>query len=77
MIRDIIEHVIKQKWAVRSQNEKWTKRLLEWRPRMEDKRSERQLIRSTDDLKKIATNWIGRIEKDEQTLEEAVRRTYQ
>ncbi|KAL3283461.1 hypothetical protein HHI36_006605 [Cryptolaemus montrouzieri] len=53
---------LKWKWAghlARTTDGRWTKKILEWRPRHEAKRSiGRPPTRWSDDIKRIQTNWI-------------------
>ena len=62
-VDDIFERIAKQTWRwaghiARMEDGRWTKKLLEWRPR-EDKRSRgRPPTRWTDDIKRISTNWV-------------------
>lgn len=63
-ITDAIERIAYLKWnwaghVARMPNEKWTKRIMEWRPRDQALRSRgRPPTRWTDDIKRISTNWI-------------------
>lgn len=63
-VADIIELITKSKWrwaghVARTKDNRWTKRILEWRPR-EDRRSRgRPPTRWTDDIKRVAGNWIS------------------
>lgn len=63
-VRDAVETILKLKWnwaghVARMTDNRWTKRLLEWRPRIEAKRSRgRPPTRWTDDLKRVTGNWM-------------------
>lgn len=63
-VRDAVETILKLKWnwaghVARMTDNRWTKRLLEWRPRIEAKRSRgRPPTRWTDNLKRVADNWM-------------------
>ncbi|XP_030747668.1 craniofacial development protein 2-like [Sitophilus oryzae] len=52
---------------------RWTKRLIEWRPRVDKHSQGRPPTRWTDDLKRITTNWIATAKNREnwRCLEEA------
>lgn len=50
---------MKTYWIFKRLNDnKWTKRVIEWRNREEAKRSRRRSTRCSDDLKRIYTNWM-------------------
>lgn len=52
---------LKWNWAghvARMQNNRWTKRLIEWRPRADKRSRDRPPTRWTDDIKRIVNNWI-------------------
>lgn len=63
-VADVVERitVLKWNWAghiARFPDDRWTKRILEWRPRSEAFRNRgRPPTRWTDDLKRISTNWM-------------------
>ncbi|KAK4881284.1 hypothetical protein RN001_004603 [Aquatica leii] len=40
------------------QRDRWTKRLLEWRPKMDKRSRGRPPTRWSDDIKRVRTNWI-------------------
>lgn len=75
---DIIQLITQAKWRwaghiARMTDNRWTKRLIEWRPR-EDKRSRgRPPTRWSDDVRRIAGNWINKAQdrKKWKNLEEA------
>lgn len=62
-VQDVIEKIVTLKWnwaghLARIRDDRWTKQIMEWRPR-ETKRSQgRPPTRWTDDLKRIAGNWM-------------------
>ena len=77
-IKDIVEYVTRMKWrwaghVARSSNDRWTKRLMEWRPRADKRSRGRPPTRWNDDLKRIAGNWIMTAQNREtwRNLEEA------
>ena len=77
-VEDIIECITKSKWRwaghiARLQDGRWTKRILEWRPRMDRRSRGRPPTRWTDDLKRICTNWMQTAQnrKEWKRLEEA------
>ncbi|KAK4875679.1 hypothetical protein RN001_012101 [Aquatica leii] len=52
---------LKWNWAghiARMQGDRWTKRLLEWRPRTDKRSRGRPPTRWSDDIKRVRTNWI-------------------
>lgn len=62
-IIDVISAISKLKWnwaghVARMRDDRWTKRLLEWRPRMDKRTRGRPPTRWSDDLKKISKNWM-------------------
>lgn len=63
-IADASERItfLKWRWAghiARVLDDRWTKKILEWRPRDSAYRSrERPPTRWTDDIKRVAGNWI-------------------
>lgn len=62
-VTDVIYRVAKLKWnwaghVARLTDERWTRRLLEWRPRADRRGRGRPPTRWTDDLKRITTNWM-------------------
>lgn len=77
-VDDIIQRITKQKWRwaghiARMADGRWTKRLIEWRPRADKRSQGRPPTRWTDDLKRITTNWIATAKNREnwRRLEEA------
>ena len=62
-LADILAQIASMKWKwaghlARTSDNRWTKTLLQWRP-WQDKRSRgRPPTRWTDDIKRVATNWI-------------------
>jgi len=61
--KDIVEYVARMKWrwaghVARTSNDRWTRRLLEWRPREDRRNRGRPPTRWTDDVKRIAGNWM-------------------
>ncbi|CAG9837260.1 unnamed protein product [Diabrotica balteata] len=62
-VTDIIEKIARLKWRwaghiARMTDGRWTKRLLEWRPRENKRNVGRPPTRWTDDLRRINKNWI-------------------
>lgn len=62
-VQDIIERIARLKWnwaghVARLRDGRWTKKIIEWRPRADKRNRGRPPSRWTDDLKKISTNWI-------------------
>lgn len=77
-VQDIIERITRLKWrwaghVARTKDGRWSKKLLEWRPRADKRSVGRPPTRWTDDIKRITTNWIGTAQNREEwkTLEEA------
>ncbi|CAL1683895.1 unnamed protein product [Lasius platythorax] len=70
--------ILKWSWAghlARTTDERWTKRVLEWRPREEAYRSRgRPPTRWTDDIKRICPNWIQEAQQRDRWNE--LRKTY-
>ena len=63
-VEDVIVRIAKLKWnwaghMARMRDGRWTKRILEWRPRTDKRNRGRPPTRWTDDLKRISTNWIA------------------
>ena len=62
-VTDVVERVAKLKWSfaghvARTTDQRWTKRLVEWRPR-EDRRSRgRPPTRWSDDIRRLAGDWL-------------------
>lgn len=62
-VTDVIYHVAKLKWnwaghVARMTDGRWTKRLLEWRPRADKRSRGRPPTRWTDDIRRMTTNWM-------------------
>lgn len=62
-VTDVIYQIAKLKWnwaghIARMKDGRWTKRLLEWRPRADRRSRGRPPTRWTDDLKRMTTNWM-------------------
>ena len=62
-VTDEINQIRKLKWnwaghVARKSDRRWTKRLLEWRPRLDKRSKGRPPTRWTDDLRRFAGNWI-------------------
>ena len=63
-VLDAVKRIATAKWnwaghIARREDCRWTKKILEWRPRHEAYRSRRRpQTRWTDDIKRITTNWI-------------------
>lgn len=63
-VTDAVEQIAKLKWnwaghIARLQDNRWTKRMIEWRPRQDAFRNRgRPPTRWSDDIKRIHTNWI-------------------
>lgn len=64
-VADAIEKITHLKWSwaghiARMSDDRWTKKILEWRPRDEEahRNRGRPPTRWTDDLKRISSNWI-------------------
>lgn len=62
-VQDIIENITMSKWnwaghLARTKDGRWTKRIVEWRPRDTTRSRGRPPTRWTDDLKRIEGNWI-------------------
>ena len=63
-VTDAVERMACLKWSwaghvARMSHEKWTKRIIEWRPREQAFRNRgRPPTRWTDDVRRISTNWI-------------------
>ena len=63
-VLDAVKRIATAKWnwaghIARREDGRWTKKILEWRPRHEAYRSRgRPPTRWTDDIKRITTNWI-------------------
>lgn len=77
-LKDIVKHITELKWrwaghVARFKDNRWTKRIIEWRPRQDKRSRGRPPSRWTDDLKRIAPNWIAIAQerKTWKTLEEA------
>ncbi|XP_044751721.1 uncharacterized protein LOC123311716 [Coccinella septempunctata] len=61
-VEDVITVVARLKWnwaghVARMRGDRWTKRLLEWRPRADKRSRGRPPTRWTDDIKRISDNW--------------------
>ena len=64
-VTDVVNQIRKLKWnwaghVARMSDGRWTKRLLEWRPRLDKRSKGRPPTRWTDDLRRFAGNWIQR-----------------
>lgn len=63
-VMDAVEQITHSKWnwaghVARMSNQRWTKKIVEWRPRQDAYRSRgRPPTRWTDDVKRVTTNWI-------------------
>ncbi|XP_045459984.1 uncharacterized protein LOC123689085 [Harmonia axyridis] len=62
-VDDVLERVTRAKWrwaghVARSNDGRWTRKILEWRPRADKRSRGRPPTRWTDDLKRIHTNWM-------------------
>lgn len=62
-VTDVIYQVAKLKWnwaghVARMTDGRWTKRLLEWRPRADTRNRGRPPTRWTDDIRRMTTNWM-------------------
>lgn len=62
-VTDVIARIARLKWnwaghLARLTDGRWSKRLLEWRPRADKRNRGRPPTRWTDDIKRITTNWI-------------------
>jgi len=60
---DVVERIATMKWAWAghlARDGRWTKRVIEWRPRHEALRSRRRPpTRWTDDLRRVESNWLS------------------
>lgn len=62
-VTDVIIRIAKLKWSwaghvARLSDIRWTRRLLEWRPRLDKRSRGRPPTRWTDDIKRVTTNWL-------------------
>lgn len=62
-VTDVIKRIATLKWnwaghIARMSDDRWTRKLLEWRPRIDKRNQGRPPTRWTDDIKRITTNWI-------------------
>ena len=62
-VTDVVDKIRTLKWdwaghVARMSDGRWTKRLLEWRQRLDKRSKERPPTRWTDELKRFAGNWI-------------------
>jgi len=63
-VEDIITRIAKLKWqyaghVARPNDDRWTRRLLEWRPRNYKRSAGRPPTRWQDDIKKIESQWMS------------------
>lgn len=78
-VRDAVEEILVLKWnwaghVARMKDGRWTKKILDWRPRFEAFRSRgRPPSRWSDDIKRLAGNWtqVAQDRKRWQNLREA------
>ncbi|KAK4872261.1 hypothetical protein RN001_016385 [Aquatica leii] len=63
-VKDAVLRIVELKWnwaghVARLKDERWTRRMIEWRPRQDAFRSRgRPPTRWADDVKRVAGNWI-------------------
>jgi hypothetical protein len=62
-VQDVIERTTRLKWnwaghLARTQDGRWTRRIMEWRPRNYKRSRGRPPTRWTDDIKRVAGNWL-------------------
>lgn len=63
-VEDVVEKILKQKWrwaghVARLEDDRWTKMVVQWRPRLGKRTRGRPPMRWTDDIKRVANyNWV-------------------